>query len=107
MPIYERKKGPDDQLVWVILTVLGHTLDRQGKVADAEPLLRRALTIVEKRFGPDYADVVGNVAPNFAPDLANQLNDYAAVLRKLGQQSKAEVLEARARAIREKASRSR
>jgi len=107
LPIYERKKGPDDHLVWVILTVLGYTLDRQGKVADAEPLLRRALAIVEKEFGPNYPDVVQNVAPNFAPDLANKLNDYAAVLRKLGQQSKAEELEARARAIREKASRTR
>lgn len=55
LPIYERKNGPDDQLVWVILTVLGGTLDRQGKVVDAEPLLRRSLAIVERRFGPDYA----------------------------------------------------
>ena len=46
----------------------------QGSYAEAEPLLRRALTIMEKAIGPEH------------PTVARGLVDYAALLRELGRE---------------------
>ncbi len=48
------------------------------------------MAIVEKALGPDH------------PDVAQSLENYAALLRKTGRSAEAEKLEARAEAIRAK-----
>ncbi len=58
--------------------------------AEAEPLNKRALSIVEKALGPDH------------PHVATNLMNYAALLRKTGRGTEAVKLEARAKAIRAK-----
>ncbi len=58
--------------------------------AEAEPLNKRALSIVEKALGPDH------------PHVATNLMNYTALLRKTGRTTKATKMEARARAIRAK-----
>ncbi len=64
--------------------------DDQGRYAEAEPLYKRALAIVEKALGPEH------------PDLATSLENYAALLRKTGHATLATKMEARAKAIRAK-----
>jgi len=61
---------------------------KQGKYAEAEPLYKRAVEIDEKAIGPRSSN------------LAKDLDDYAAVLRKTGQAAAADNLETRAREIR-------
>ena len=62
----------------------------QGKHAEAKPLLKRALVIMEKALGPDH------------PHVATFLETYATLLRETGSQDKAEEMEVRALAIRAK-----
>ncbi len=62
----------------------------QGRYAEAEPLLKRALAIREKTLGPEH------------PRVATTLENYAALLRKTGRTTEAAKLEARAKAIRAK-----
>ncbi len=59
----------------------------QGKYAEAEPLHKRSLAIIEKALGPDH------------PHVAKTLLNYAALLRKTGRTTEAAKLEARARTI--------
>lgn len=96
LPIYERAKGREVRWLGKILHTLGLIYEKQGKLTDAEPLLKRGLTITERALDPQY--------PEVAHQLEYQLEDYAAILRKEGRQPEAEELEARARAIRGKAS---
>jgi tetratricopeptide (TPR) repeat protein len=95
LPIYERAKGREARWLGSILHFLGQSYEKQGRLADAERLFNRGLTITETFLGTQD------------PEVAHQLEDYAALLRKMGRQQEAEELEARARAIREKASQSR
>ncbi len=69
---------------------LAHVYDAQGKHAKAEPLFRRALAIQEKALGPEH------------PKVAQHLEDYAALLRKMEREAEASKMEARAKAIRAK-----
>ena len=62
----------------------------QGNYAEAEPLLQRSLTILERALGPEH------------PDVAQSLENYAALLRKTGRADEAAEMEARAKAIRAK-----
>ena len=62
----------------------------QGRYAEAEPLYKRALAILEKALGPDH------------PDVATTLENYAALLRKTGRTTEATKMEARAKAVRAK-----
>ncbi len=62
----------------------------QGRYAEAEPLYKRALAIVEKALGPEH------------PLVATSLKNYAVLLRKTGRATEAENMEARAKAIRAK-----
>ena len=60
------------------------------RIAEAEPLYKRALAIWEKALGPEH------------PNVVNGLENYAALLRKTGRTTKATEMEARAKAIRAK-----
>ncbi len=62
----------------------------QGRYAEAEPLYKRALAILEKALGPDH------------PDVATTLENYAALLRKTGRTTEATKMEARGKAVRAK-----
>jgi tetratricopeptide (TPR) repeat protein len=63
----------------------------QGRYAEAEPLSKRSLTIIEKALGPDH------------PDVATSLNNLAELYRDQGRYAEAEPLFKRSLAIREKA----
>ncbi len=62
----------------------------QGRYAEAEPLFQRALAIDEKALGPEH------------PDVAQSLENYAALLRQTARADEAKRMEARAKAIRAK-----
>ena len=62
----------------------------QGKYTEAEPLYERSLAILEKALGPEH------------PQVAQSLDNYAALLHKLNRDAEAEKMEARAQAIRAK-----
>src|SRR5882724_11841925 len=57
-----------------------HPLYDQGRYAEAEPLLKRALAIREKALGPDH------------PDVAMSLNTLAALYQERGRYAEAEPL---------------
>src|SRR5271157_1671209 len=78
---------PDDAMV---LNATARSLDAKGDYAGAEPLLRRALAMVEKALGPDH------------PYVAACLNNLAELLRAKGDYAGAEPLYRRALAIDEK-----
>jgi tetratricopeptide (TPR) repeat protein len=65
----------------------------QGKYGEAESLFKKALAIFEMRFGPEHLYV------------AESLEGYAAVLRKMRREAEAGEAEARAKAIRTKQAR--
>ncbi len=64
--------------------------DAQARYAEAAPLYRRSLAIVEKALGPEH------------PHVATSLENYARFLRDTGRKDRAEEMEARAKAIRAK-----
>ena len=55
----------------------------QEKYAEAEPLFKRSIAIIEQALGPDY------------PTLAVRLENYAALLRRTGRVTEVDNLEAR------------
>jgi CHAT domain-containing protein/tetratricopeptide (TPR) repeat protein len=63
----------------------------QGRYTEAEPLMKRALTIAETALGPDH------------PDVGSDLNILARLYRNQGRYAEAEPLMKRALAIAEKA----
>ncbi len=63
----------------------------QGRYAEAEPLYRRALAIVEKALGPEH------------PHVAANLNNLAGLYQAQGHYAEAEPLYQRSLAIYEKA----
>ncbi len=52
--IREKQSGPDDPGVATALTNMGQLLQRQGRFAQAEPLLRRAVKIQEHHHGDTH-----------------------------------------------------
>ena len=62
----------------------------ESRYSEAESLYERALAIREKTLGPEH------------PELATSLENYAALLRETARAEEAEMLEARAKAIRAK-----
>ena len=74
-----------------MLNQAGYYLRERGQYAEAEPLYRRALAIVEKAVGPEH------------PNTAASLNNLAALYDSQGRYDEAEPLYRRALAIREKA----
>ncbi len=72
------------------LSNLARLYQAQGHYAKAEPLYKRSLAIMEKALGPEH------------PDVAQSLENYAALLRQTGRIDEAEKMEARAKLIRAK-----
>jgi Tfp pilus assembly protein PilF len=60
----------------------------QGQYAQAEPLYKRSLAIMEKALGPEH------------PAVATSLENMAVLFRKTGREKEAKALEKRAAAIR-------
>jgi tetratricopeptide (TPR) repeat protein len=120
------KFGADDPRLAITLHNLANLAATQGKTAEAEPLYRRALAILEKIRGPEHtqtamarlglADLLaaqGNDVEAEAdyrgalrafekvlgpahPIVLTTLERYAALLRRAGRTAEAEQLEARA-----------
>jgi Tfp pilus assembly protein PilF len=59
------------------LTNLGIVIDAQGRFAEAEPHLRRALQIAESRLGPTHPDTI-ELCRNIATNLHHQNRDAEA-----------------------------
>jgi tetratricopeptide (TPR) repeat protein len=74
-----------------LLDRAGTYLQVHARLADARPLLERALAITEAAYGPDH------------PTVATRLNNLALILRDLGQPQDALPLQERALAITEAA----
>ncbi len=72
------------------LNNLAELYQAQGNYADAEPLYQRSRTILERALGLEH------------PNVAQSLENYAALLRKTGRPKKAAKMEAHANAIRAK-----
>ena len=91
-PPHSRTKhlGPEHPQVAKSLNNLASLYHAQGRYAEAELLLKRALAISEKALGAEH------------PNVAASLENYSALLRETGRGSEAVKLEARARAIRAK-----
>jgi lipopolysaccharide biosynthesis regulator YciM len=62
----------------------------QGKYAEAEPLYKRSLKILEKAFGPDH------------PHVATVLENMAELYKKMGKEDEVKRFEERAKKIRSK-----
>ncbi len=82
--------GPEHPDVAISLNNLARLYTGQGRYAEAEPLIQRALAIWEKALGPDH------------PDVANGLEIYPFLLHRTGRGDEAAKMEARAKAIRAK-----
>ncbi len=83
--------GPQDPRLATTLNYLALVYDAQGKYADAEPLYKRSLAILENALGPEH------------PDVAKSLNNLALLYHHQGKYAKAEPLYMRSLAISEKA----
>jgi tetratricopeptide (TPR) repeat protein len=88
LAIREKALGPDHHGVANCLNGLAKLYCDQGRYAEAEPLLARALGIQEKALDPEH------------PDVVSCLERYAALLRIMGRPEEAEPLESRAKPIR-------
>lgn len=85
------KFGPQDPRLARTLGNLGFLYVTQEQYAEAEPLLKRALTIRETALGPDHQDI------------ATSLNNLAALYEAQGHSGQAQPLYLRALAVWEKA----
>jgi tetratricopeptide (TPR) repeat protein len=75
------------------LLLLASVYVAEGQAPAAEPLLRRAIEVTERAFGPEH------------PDLAPMLGQYATVLRRTGRKQEAREASRRAKTIREASAR--
>ncbi len=117
LAIKEKALGPDHKEVTKIrnnLTKL-HTAQAnelnnlavryhdQGKYAEAEPLYKRALAMMEKALGPDHKEVtnIRNNLTNLHTAQANELKNLAIRYHNQGKYAKAELLYKRSLEIRE------
>lgn len=62
MAIYQASYGPDALDVAIALAHLAVLLQNTNRLADAEPLMRRALEIYENNKGSDHAPVAANLS---------------------------------------------
>ena len=85
--------GPQDPRLATSLNDLGEVYLLQGRYAEAEPLLKRALAIRENALGPEH------------PKVATSLNNLAEAYRYRERYAAAEPLHKRALAIRRRPSR--
>ena len=86
----ELRLGPDHPDVAMSLNDLANLLYKTNRLAEAEPLYRRAFAMWEKSLSPDH------------PDVAMSLNNLASLLDFTNRSAEAEPLCRRALAIREK-----
>ena len=91
MAIREAVLGANHPDVAVSLNNIGQLYVAQARYADAEPLLKRSLTLLEKALGPDH------------PDVAVSLDNLAGIYQAEGRYADAEPLYRRALTIKEKA----
>ncbi len=124
--------GPQDPRLAKSLNSLAGFYQARGEYAEAEPLYKRALAIVERALGPEHPNVATALSDlaglyyargKYAkagrlvwralaiyektlgpehPNVATGLENYAALLRKTGRDIEAARMETRARAIRAK-----
>ncbi len=80
LAIAERSYGPDHSAVAIRLNNLATLLRDTNRMAEAEPLYRRALAIDEASYGPDH------------PDVARDLNNLAGLLADTNRLTEAEPL---------------
>ena len=132
LTIRERRLGPSDPEVALVLNNLGVLLQSEKRLAEAEPLLARALGIWEARVGPKHpwlaagfnnAAVVDEALGHFDqaethfkraieiasaelpadhPDLTSYRASYAHLLRRIGRKEEARKLEASVNRARQK-----
>jgi tetratricopeptide (TPR) repeat protein len=69
------------------LNTLAGILFQQGKFSECEPLLEKALRLRQSKLGEEH------------PHIADNLRDYAKLLKKLGRESDAEKMYAQAKSI--------
>ena len=87
LAIQEKALGPDHPAVALNLNNLAELYRAQGQYAKAEPLYKRALSILEK------------TVPNH-PNVATTLENMAKLYTKMGRDDEAKKLLARAKQIR-------
>ena len=90
MQTLEKKYGPAHRDVAAALNNLAQLYGHQGNDAEAEPLFKRAIAILDKAVGLD------------SPEAAPELNNLAALYQRQERYAEAEPLFKRALAIREK-----
>jgi tetratricopeptide (TPR) repeat protein len=86
----EKALEPEHPDVATSLDNLANLYGTQGLYAEAEPLYKRSLAVVEKALGPKH------------PYLATILEKYADILRKIGREADAVKLEGQAQKIHNK-----
>jgi hypothetical protein len=84
----EQAFGPANVHTVYVLNHLADLYVKGGRYVEAEPLYRRSLAILEARFGPEHAQIVA------------VREKYAALLLKIGRESKRRQEAERARASR-------
>ncbi|MBI4463998.1 MAG: tetratricopeptide repeat protein [Acidobacteria bacterium] len=87
---YAEKFEPNDMRLALTLNYLGWLYQNQGKYAEAEAPTQRVLAVLEKSVAPEH------------PLIAQALENYAVVLRKLKRDPEAEKIEARLQMVRSK-----
>lgn len=92
LKLSETLPAPDKRQVGACLNLMGILCIEQGRNAEAEPYLKKALAITEELVGPEH------------PDYGAGLSNLAAMLRVFGRHAEAEEHARRALAILERAS---
>jgi tetratricopeptide (TPR) repeat protein len=87
LAVADNSSHTDDPAAAAALTVLAGVYYDRHRYAEAEPLLKRALTLSEDRFGPGHWAV------------ARLLEQYAQLLRKMKRKSEAAQIQARASSL--------
>ena len=88
--IDKKALGKDHPYVATDLKNLASLYQAQGKYAEAEPLYKRALKIMEQTLGPNH------------PDVATVCENLAELYKQIENEDEAEKLETRAKKIRSK-----
>jgi tetratricopeptide (TPR) repeat protein len=89
LPLARRLAGPEHQATGAVMYLLGSTYAKDSRDAQAEPLLRRCVEILEARLDKDH------------PRVADALNALAVVYHHLGRYARAEALHLRCLRIQE------
>eukprot|EP00808_Paulinella_micropora_P008030 g47258.t1 len=83
----EKTLGPEHQSTLTSVNNLGVLLEKQGKLAEAEPLFRRALQGREKTLGAEHPDTLASVK-NLVRFLEQQGKVEAEALKRRAQEAK-------------------